>query len=173
MNELALAQLEIAKLQLWITALAIVVGPLAGVIFAVWFQGKKDKKTAKRELYMTLMGSRKSDFTEVVMKALNCIDVVFSDSLAVRNLWHKYYALLSQQPSQEREHTWLELLTAMAKDLGYVTLQQTDLDKFYTAQGHVNKLEFQSKLQKELLRVLENTARVEVQKTPSAGDSGV
>lgn len=106
------------------------------------------------------MGERKSlAFSQEMVKALNTIDVVFSDNATVVALWHKYYSLLSQPPGQERDHTWLELLTAMAKDLRYSSLKQTDLDKFYVPQGHVDQLEFQREVQGEWLRVLKGTER--------------
>jgi hypothetical protein len=43
-------------------------------------------------------------------------------------------------------------------------LKQTDIDNFYLPQGYVDQLEFQGKFQKELLRVLENTASLIVTK---------
>jgi hypothetical protein len=83
--------------------------------------------------------------------------------MIVVDLWHKYYALLSQPPGEERNHTWLELLTEMAADLRYSNLKQTDLDKFYIPQGHVDQLDFQREVQVEWLRVLRNTERFVVE----------
>lgn len=94
-----------------------------------------------------------------VTAALNTIAVVFYDNRQVVDLWHKYYMLLGQPPAQEREHTWLELLAAMAKDLRYPTLKQTDIDKFYVPQGHIDEADFQREVGTEWLRVLKNTER--------------
>lgn len=157
-DQIALAQLDVAKLQAWITAIAIFLGPLAGVLFTFWFQSRKDKTAEKHRLFLTLMGERKGLTISLQMaQALNTIDVVFSDNPTIVALWHKYYALLSQPPGEERVHTWLELLAAMAADLRYSNLKQTDLDKFYIPQGHVDQLDFQREVQAELLRVLKNT----------------
>ena len=82
--------------------------------------------------------------------------IVFADNPNVVSLWHKYYALLSRPPSEERVHTWLELLIEMALVLDY-KLKQTDLDKFFMPQVHADQIEHQTKVQKELLRILENT----------------
>lgn len=159
-DQIALANLEVAKLQLWVTGLAIFLGPLVGVIFTFWFQSRKDRAAEKHRLFLTLMGNRKAwVIPQQVAEALNTIDVVFSNNTTVVSLWHKYYALLSQPPGEERNHTWLELLTAMAADLHYSNLKQTDLDKFYTPQGHVDQLDFQRDVQTEWLRVLKNTER--------------
>lgn len=66
-------------------------------------------------------------------------------------------SLLSQPPSEERAHTWLELLAAMGHELGYKSLTHVDLDKFYIPQGHFDEEEHRRKILAELLRVLEGT----------------
>jgi len=164
LDQIALAQLEIAKLQAWITALAIFLGPLAGVLFTFWFQSRKDRTASKHRLFLMLLGERKGLVISLQMaQALNTIDVVLSDNTTVVTLWHKYYALLSQPPGEERVHTWLELLAAMAADLRYSNLKQTDLDKFYIPQGHADQIEFQREVQTEWLRVLKSTERFVVE----------
>ncbi len=159
-DQLAAQTLRIQEIQAWITAIAIVIGPLAGVIFTIWFQSRREQRLARQQLFMTLMSERKGlSISTEVTKALNRIDVVFADRPKIKALWHKYYALLSQPPSEERNHTWLEMLSAMATDLGYGTLSQTDLDKFYIPQGHVDDAEFNRKIAVQWHRVLENTER--------------
>ena len=159
-DEISVANLAIAKLQLWVTALAIFLGPLAGVIFTFWFQARKDKDAQKHNLFLTLMAERKAPLVSAqVTQALNKIDVVFSDCTKVKNLWHEYYALLHQPPAEPRVHKWLELLTAIAEELHYPHISQLDLDKFYVPQGHVDDADFQRKVADQWSRVLENTER--------------
>lgn len=160
-QELAQAQLALSQWQLIVTGAAIFLGPLAGVLFTLWFQSRKDKVEAKRKLFLTLISERKSlIISQQMAQSLNTIDVVFSDNKTVKALWHKYYALLSQAPGQERDHTWIELLGAMSNDLRYSQLSQTDIDKFYIPQGHADDLEFQKKISQQWSRVLENTERL-------------
>lgn len=148
-----------------IMILAVFIGPIAAVFITLWSQSRKDKKTAKRQLFTTLMAQRKSLLiSQEVAGALNTIDVIFADNPTVVALWHKYYTLLSQPPGEERQHTWLELLAAMAADLEYSQLKQTDLDKFYIPQGHVDRLDFEREASAEWLRVLKNTHRFLVEK---------
>ena len=159
-DQIALANLDVLKIQTWITGLAIFLGPLVGVIFTLWFQSRKERRDAKFRLFMVLMSERKAWFvSKDIARALNQIDVVFADNQTVKALWHKYYALLSLPPGEERTHTWLELLAEIAKDLRYTRLSQVDLDKFYTPQGHVDDEEFQRKVGQQWSRVLENTER--------------
>ena len=110
------------------------------------------------------MAERKHPFVSREMaKALNNIDVVFADCPVVKALWHKYYNLLSQQPSEDRVHTWLELLAAMATNVGNRNLSQVDLDKFYVPQGHMDEADFQRRVGAQWLRVLENSERLLVE----------
>jgi len=156
---------ELYLLQIMANFLAIFLGPVTAVCITLWAQSRKDKKAAKRQLFLTLMGERKALLiSRQVAAALNTIDVVFADNRQIVGLWHKYYTLLSQPPGEEREHTWLELLTAISEDLNYSNLKQTDLDKFYTPQGHANDLEYQREASAEWLRVLKNTQHFLVEK---------
>lgn len=143
--------------------IAVIIGPIAAVIITLFYQRYKEKQDAKNRAFLLLMAHRKSIPPNYAMvEVLNTLDVVFSKNRNIVDLWHKYYALLSQPPSQEKEHTWLELLSAIAKDLNYPALSQVDLDKFYNPQYFGDQIEFQAKIQKELLRVLQNTASLVV-----------
>jgi len=159
-DQIALQTLRVMEIQTWITGLAIFLGPLAGVLFTLWFQGRKERRDAKERLFLILMSERKNQFvTKDMTKALNQIDVVFSNSVSIKALWHKYYALLSRPPGEERIHTWLEMLAAMSRELGYKGLSQVDLDKFYLPQGHFDDEQFQRKMAVQWSRVLENMER--------------
>ena len=156
-DQLAASQVHFAELQMYITAAAIFLGPLSGVIFTLWFQKRKERRDAKLQLFMVLVGERKRVPSQQATQALNRIDVVFFDSPKIKNLWHEYYELLHSAPGELRVHKWLELLSAMAVELGYSGLSQIELDKFYTPQGHVDAEEFQRKVGEQWGRVLENT----------------
>jgi hypothetical protein len=130
-----------------------------------------EKINLKRRLFLTLIAERKGLLiSQQVAQALNIIDVVYSDNEVIKNLWHKYYALLSQPHSQERDHTWIELLGAMSQELRYTKLSQTDIDKFYIPQAHVDDLEFQRKIAQQWLRVLENTEHLLVETRQPEGE---
>lgn len=157
-DQIAASTLRVMEIQTWITGLAILLGPLAGVLFTLWFQSRKERSDAKHQLFLVLMAERKAPLvTTQVAQALNKIDVVFANSQKVKTCWHEYYALLHQPAGEPRTHKWLELLTTIAEDLGYSELSQLDLDKFYVPQGHVDDAEFQQKVGQQWARVLENT----------------
>ena len=159
-DQVALQTLRVMEIQTWITALAIFLGPLAGVLFTLWFQGRKEKRDAKERLFLVLMSERKNHFiSRDVTKALNQIDVVFANSPQIKSHWHKYYSLLSLPLGEEIRHTRLEMLASMSKELGYKDLSQVDLDKCYIPQGYVDDAEYQKKMAGLWQRVLENTER--------------
>ena len=145
-----------------ITVIAILLSPLIAVLVTIWMQNRKEKRERKEAIFSTLMAHRRA-FPPVPdwVKALNLIDVVFSENQKVVVLWHQYYQLLGSASSnneyQDREHKYIELLSEMAKVLGYKNLQQTDIDKYYSPQviEDQNKLNFET--QTEWLRVLKET----------------
>lgn len=153
------------KVQIALTIAAIFLGPVTAVCITLWWQNRRDKKAARRDLFLTLMGERRAlEISYQVAKALNVIDVAFAGCTPVVQAWHKYYAVLNQRapPAQERVHAWLELLSAMASELRY-PIQQTDLDKFYLPQGHAEDIEFQREVGQEWLRVLKSTKSLGVE----------
>lgn len=157
-DQLAMAQLELSRLQLWITGLAIFLGPLAGVLFTFWFQAHRDGLSEKRRLFLFLMGHRKGLSVSPAMAAhLNTIDVVFHDSPTVRKAWRDYYPLLEKFGSQQQGHAWIELLSTMARTLKYPQLTQVEIDKFYVPEGHYYEMSMHDSINKELLRVLRST----------------
>ena len=154
-----------------INIIAIVAGPLLAVLITLWWQNRKEHRDAKRRLFLTLMAKRRTYPPTVEwVDALNVIDVVFADVPQVVQLWHEYYSSLVNPPANEnyqaREHTYLLMLSSMARTLGYSRLEQTDIDKFYSPQVHADQAQLNWKCQTEWLRVLEGTNRLSVEPKP-------
>ena len=148
------------EIQFAINIAAIVFGPVSAVTITLAYQKYKEKRDAKIRLFLTLMAHRKSlPPTFAWVESLNLIDVVFAKHPKVVQLWHEYYDFLHEETKDytKREHKYLELLSLMAKSLGFPNLQQTDIDKFYTPIAHGDQAELNHKVQIELLRVLQNT----------------
>ncbi|HEX3755749.1 MAG TPA: DUF6680 family protein, partial [Rhizomicrobium sp.] len=82
-----------------------------------------------------------------------------SDVPAIVTLWHSLYTILETEPFllQRYNHAFLELMSAMAKNLGYKTLAQTDIDKFYSPKAHGNQAVLNADIQAHLLRVLKRS----------------
>lgn len=158
------------SLETW-TIVAIFSGPVVAVLISVgitiWHQKLKQRGDAQRSVFMTLMANRRAYPPPYdLVNSLNLIDVVFAGHPQVLLLWHNYYDLLHQTPLNHEalQHKQLDLLSEMAKSLGYKSLSQTDIDKFYSPIAHGESAELTYKTQKELLRVLQNTACVLVDK---------
>ena len=146
-----------------LTIFVILIGPIAAVLITIWFQERNNHQIAKHNLFLTLMAHRKSfPPPEEWVKSLNLIDVVFAKHPKVVGLWHRYHEYLNQAAHRPdfapHSHNYIELLSAKATALGYKTLQQIDIDKFYTPQFYGDRFGMGEKLQQEFLRVLENTS---------------
>ena len=169
LDQIALAQLRVSEWQAWLTALAIVLGPLAGVMFTLWFQRRKETQDAKHRLFSTLMAHRRTrPPTYDWVTALNLIDVVFANDRTVVGLWHSYYDLLCQNPVNWHlaDAKYLDMMAAMGKGLGYTDLSQTDISKFYSPQAHCDQHQLATDTQAELLRVLKNTHHIQTETAP-------
>ena len=147
--------------------IAVILGPIIAVIITLWYQSRKEKRMDKYRLFTTLMAHRKSNPPMIdLVRGLNLIDLVFSKHREIVDLWHQYFDLLCQTPVnwQIAEAKYLDLLAEMGKVLGYKDLKQTDISRFYTPVAYGSQAELNEKMQREFLRVLENTASFVVTK---------
>lgn len=142
----------------WLTLIALIAGPVLAVWLTLWHQGKADKMGAKRRIFMSLMAYRKTanNPNQEWVNSLNLIDVTFENDPEVIAKWRSVYDILDQRQAgtPRWQHAYIELLSAMAQVLGYKRLTQTDIDKFYIPQGHVDYSVRQAEAQTELVRVL-------------------
>lgn len=138
--------------------LATALGPIAAVLITLWHQDRAQKRGAMQRLFITLMAHRKS-FPPAVewVRALNLIDVIYSGHPKVVGAWHSLYDYMHVKPidMKQFEHRHIELLTAMAKVLGY-DIQQTDIDKFYSPQAHGDQAALNAQMNTEFLNFLRN-----------------
>lgn len=154
-----------------INTIGLFTSPVIAVVVTLLWQSAKEKRDRNRQrkdhLFLTLMAHRRSQPPrQEWVDALNLIDVVFADSSTVLKLWHEYYDLLGSsnysEEASKRVHKHLELLSAMATELGYRGLSQTDIDKYYSPVAHGNENDLNWRLRTELLRVLTNTQHLVV-----------
>jgi len=155
----------------WLTLSAMFFGPVVAVLLSVlislWYQNRKQKLDAKEGLFKTLMVHRRFGTPHYdAVNALNLIDLVFADNDKIVALWHRYHDAICQPQVNwaVAYHDYLDMLSEMAKELGYKTLSQTAIDKCYTPLGHIESAKLSEDIQKEFLRVLQHTANLVVDK---------
>jgi|SRR5579883_300286 len=144
----------------YVTIFALAFGPIAAVAITLWYQRRAEKRGAKLRLFVSLMGHRKSvPIHPEWVSSLNLIDVVFGDCPRVVERWRDLFQIIETKPfAPERfERSKLDLLSEMAKVLGYKKLPQTDIDKFYVPEAHAQYAVKQGEVQEEFLRVLKAT----------------
>src|SRR5579863_4621992 len=123
----------------WATIAALLFGPVIAVIIILWYQHRHERRAAKIRVFISLMAHRKSiPIHQEWVNALNLVEVVFSDHPKILQRWHALYDIFQVKPwNQDRyAHASLELLSEIAKALGYKNLSQTDIDKFYVPEAH-------------------------------------
>jgi hypothetical protein len=141
----------------FLTLVALISGPVVAVIITLWYQARVEKRRAKERLFVTLMSHRRSiPIAPEWVQALNVIDVVYADHPKVVGKWHELFDVLNLVPYNQARmtHVSLEMMSEMAKVLGYKDLQQTDIDKFYVPEAHSGQAARNLEVQTEFLRVL-------------------
>lgn len=112
------------------------------------------------DLFLSLMAHRKKNpISMELVDSLNKIDVVFQDCKQVRAAWRAYLDSLHPN-SQHFDNTnsfQLDLLSEIANELGYKNLKQTELDRFYSPQGHGTQAQIHDLFWRENIRVLMRT----------------
>jgi hypothetical protein len=157
---ITLSSLVVAKLQLWVIALSIILGFLAGAILIFLMQYQNNILAEKQKLFIALMAERKEmAISPELVKSLNTIDVVFSNNPHIVKLWHNYYDALLHPSGSKKNHIWLEMLKEMANELRYSNLKQADLDKFYISSGDVDDAEFHRNSTIQCYQNIENIER--------------
>jgi len=77
----------------------------------------------------------------------------------VRLAWRAYFDSLHQKSQHfENQNSFqLDLLSEIAKDLGYKDLKQTEIDRVYTPQHWGDKFDAELLMNKELYRILQKS----------------
>src|SRR5436190_5051241 len=144
-----------------VNIIALLLSPVLAVLITLWFQWWNSRSQAKTWVFHSLLGYRHAPLADEPLRALNSIDAIFYNSPNVRALWHEYLGMLNNQGLQnengyrQRQVKNLEMLAAMAKDLGYGTkLTHLDIDRVYTPIGYENQRQRNEAVANEFLRVL-------------------
>lgn len=136
-----------------INAATVLIAPIVAVIVGQKLQDKGQKRKDKMEIFRVLMMNRGIGWTADTVRALNIIDVVFSDDDSVRARWKEYYnQLCIQTPSvmqrEQIQEAQDKLLEAIAQSLGYkkqVTWET--IQNPYIPQGMLNAMQQQQNIQ--------------------------
>ena len=93
-----------------------------------------ERRRQKLNVFSTLMEERAQIHSDNGVRALNLVDIVFSDSREVRDAWAELYAAFSFKPLVPHviNERLIRLLGAIAKDIGLAgDLRTDDLNRVY------------------------------------------
>lgn len=142
-----------------INIIAIIISPIVAVIVGQYLQNKSKKREDKLEIFKILMVSRGLGWSTESVRALNIIEVVFSDDKNVLNQWKKYYDKLCVEEPNETELSKIKiegdkLLEVIAKSLGYKITWET-IQNPYIPRGLTNNLSQQKQYMNNQLSVMD------------------
>lgn len=145
--------------------IAVAIVPLVVWWLGIMWQDHKTRQDAKENLFSTLMRTRDINVeTREWIESLNLIDVVFQDDFKVRDAWHAYHDSLNENsPAHGSKDVFrLELLSEMAKCLGYKELRQSEIARTYRPSGFKKKIKEENTLRREWLRILSNSKSITI-----------
>ena len=136
-----------------INVAALIIVPIAAVFIGQKLQDRNQKRKDKMEIFRVLMMNRGIGWTADTVRALNIIDVVFSDDDSVRARWRENYNKLCIQTPNVMQRKQIQeaqdkLLEAIAQSLGYkkqVTWET--IQNPYIPQGMLNAMQQQQNIQ--------------------------
>lgn len=107
-----------------INTIAIIIIPIVAIFIGQKLQDRSQKRKDKLEIFRLLMMYRGLGWSVETVRALNIIEIVFSDDKNVMERWKEYYDLLGiQSPDniqfKKIKEAQYKLLEAMACSLGY------------------------------------------------------
>lgn len=137
---------------------AVTVIPIMVWGLGILWQNRKTRQEAKVNLFTSLMRNRDIhvDSREWI-ESLNMIDIIFQDERKVREAWRAYHDSLNENSTTHgsKDVFKIELLSEIAKSLGYNELRQTEIAWTYKPKGgYKKKLKEEKILREEWLRVI-------------------
>jgi hypothetical protein len=135
----------------------------------------EQREDLKRWVFMTLMQQRATPFTLEAVQAFNSIDVVFADAHAVRDKWAVYFKSMdvSQRvPQHTQRQQLIDLLAAMAADLGLTGIRYDDLTRSYSPGYVMRRINIETMSQtlqeRELQRIFSEASANTTPQAPSS-----
>lgn len=117
---------------------------LIATLVTIWWQNKSQEK----EKIFTILMSKRYDFTvKESVEALNMIDVVFYNSIKVRDAWKEFLDAVNKKGSPINDK-YLRLLELIADDIGYTDICWEDIKQFYYPVGLANRRQDEDVLRK-------------------------
>ncbi len=175
----------------WIIVLATLLGPVLAVQAQKWVESMREQRGRKVRVFTQLMATRAARLSSEHVQALNMIDLVFYGGFvfgihhrtrkeqAILDAWKEYHdnlssgAELPEVPQQthftQRGELFLNLLYAMAQDVGY-RFDRVQLKRgAYTPVAHEEIESDQRALRKVLLQTMsgESPLTMKVLQMPS------
>jgi hypothetical protein len=160
-----------------VSIISILVSPAIAVLISIWLQNRKERRQNQLSVLGRLIAFRHEMVSPEAVRSLNMIDLIFYDKPTVRQLWHEYFGMLSNEGLnnpvgwQQRNKKNIELITEMAKVLGYgKAITHLDVDRVYSPVGIWEQITKNQEMQTELLRVLKATKTLNISAEKSVGE---
>jgi len=155
----------------WVSVLAILLGPITGVVIARYLDDRRENKSRKWKIFSGLMRTRKMGLSPEHVESLNLVEIEFYDNQDVIVAWRNYLNELGtvsnsnesfEAVDQRRSNLLTRLLDEMAKVLKLNITQLEILDGNYIPQGWIDEEQQSSYIRRQLVKVLQGQSVIPI-----------
>jgi hypothetical protein len=150
-----------------VVSIVTIIALFSGPALAVWYgnrtQKQNQERTERLRLFSVLMATRVDPLNMDRMRALALIDLVFYKDESVRRSWRDWNeaahntALNDAHGMEIRKQKYHDLLTEMARALGFDRITANEIQRSYTPESFMAKAQLQAATAVEFHRVLRNS----------------
>jgi hypothetical protein len=146
-----------------LTIIALFGGPISSVCVGVWLQKNNAQRERRFQLFADLVAALTNAYSPERLRALAQIELLFKDYPSVLEKWRDWHeavtntALNDAQGLQLRNLRYFDLLTEMARSLGYEKLTRNEFERVYIPEPLGQILAMRLRTEIELNRILSNS----------------
>lgn len=166
-------------IEIIVIATATILGPILAVQAQKWVERATERRNVRRRIFQALMSNRATRLQDDFVRALNLIDLEFSDGKDrdVIDTWRSLFGELHQAPgdqaspadfsawNQRIDDRLVALLRAMAKALGYRFSDEQLRRGIYYPRGRIEMEQSQLAVLHGFRKVLEGNAALPMKVT--------
>lgn len=87
----------------WLTIIAIILGPLFGVVLAIWLEDQRAKRERRLNIFRTLMRTRRTPTSPDHVGALNLVEIEFGGHQDIIQKWKKLFEHFAVEPPRRTD----------------------------------------------------------------------
>ncbi len=144
-----------------IMVIAVILGPISAVIITLCYQSLSEAKSRKFQIFKTIWDTHHDASIAEYSQAIRMIPVEFRKHEYVRAAWRKYMENVGDKPTpdnqQKHNQQFMDvkndLISQMAKAIGFEVSEREIRDSIYVATSYVARTDLVKRAEEAQLRI--------------------